>query len=39
MSGTESIADWIAAKPKRGRYTFSREEVAADRQDELMVGV
>ena len=28
MSGTESIADWIAAKPKRGRYTFSREEVA-----------
>ena len=29
MSGTESIADWIAAKPKRGRYTFSREEVAA----------
>lgn len=29
MSGTASIADWIAAKPKRGRYTFSREEVAA----------
>ena len=28
MRGTESIADWIAAKPKRGRYTFSREEVA-----------
>lgn len=29
MSVTESIADWIATKPKRGRYTFSREEVAA----------
>lgn len=26
MVKTESIAEWIAGKPPRGRYTFSREE-------------
>lgn len=29
MIGVQSIADWISAKPKRGKYTFSREEVMA----------
>ena len=27
MIKSESIADWIAGKPPRGKYTFSREEV------------
>ena len=27
---TRSIADWINDKPRHGRYTFTREEIAAD---------
>lgn len=27
---TRSIADWINDKPRYGRYTFTREEIAAD---------
>lgn len=29
MGNTQSIADWISSKPKRGKYTFSREDVVA----------